>query len=171
MSLRLHWFITLLYTYENWWIQVCKILQARLPASPQTQPAFPFLLRQWGNFHSTSMCACISFMLVCVCSCGSCSWWAPDGYAGRQLLPFGFDMWASSQPAPGHCTTPFLLIHPPLSSPLPMNHVQDLFLPQIQWLSVFFSSLSGQFSLIQTQSSVSFLRLNANEIHREVGNN
>lgn len=112
----LHWFTTCCTPLKTRRFQVCYILMTQLAGSPQTQPAFPFLLRQWGNFHCTSMCKCecvsLSCLCVCVCSCSSCSWWAPDGYAGRQLLLFW--LWhVSEQPAgPGslHHTFP---PHPP----------------------------------------------------------
>ena len=126
----LHWFTTCCTPLKTRRFQVCYILMTQLAGSPQTQPAFPFLLRQWGNFHCTSMCKCecVSLSCLCVCVCVPVAP-VPDGpqmgtQAGSSCF-FGFDMWASSQPAPGHCTTPFPLIHLPSSSRLPVNHVQD----------------------------------------------
>ena len=110
---------------------------AGLPFPPETMGQLPL-------YQHVHMWMCVSFVCVCVCVC-VCVPVArvPDGpqmgtQAGSSCL-FGFDMWASSQPAPGHCTTPFpsstLLPHP--DSPwitcrtLPLSPQSNQLLPRL----------------------------------------
>lgn len=63
---------------------------------------------------------------ICMYGCHAPVGWVPEGpQMSRQAwaLPFGSDMWVSSQLAPGHHTTPFLHIHPPSLKPTLSAHV------------------------------------------------
>lgn len=72
--------------------------------------------RDNGALPLYSVCACVS-LHACVCVFPWLVFLMGPRWVRRQAtLPFGFDMWASSQPVPGHCTTPFLLILTPHKS-------------------------------------------------------
>lgn len=112
-----------------------------LQARPD-RAGLPFPPDTLGHFHSTFSVCVFTWLLFLM---------GPRWV--RRQASWLFDMWASSQPVPGHCTTPFLLIHPLLSLPLLMKVVHDpAFLSQIQHfqafsLLFFFSITLHQFSL------------------------
>lgn len=140
------------------------------------QTALPVLLRQWAasklltplkyedmwvsvklTIASVGVCVCVFVLLWLVLLKG------PRWVCRQAALPFGFDMWASSQPALGHCAAPFLssasiLLSKPASLWICTDCILFLstpYCPLVNIASITFLSSCFNFSSSEKQSSSS----------------